>query len=193
MEQIRPKTRSKTEKTGESSDTAEEKASLGKITPPGPISNDHDLSRFCSGEPSLDDWLVQRAYLNHTKGFSKVFVICNDNTEVVGYYALSSYAIERKDAPDIRQAPNPIPAVLLGRLAVDQKYQGQGIGQDLMQDALKRIISAKENIGIKAIVVHALNEKVALYYKTLGFEEMPKSKLELFITVSDLEETFKEV
>jgi len=137
----------------------------------------------------LDNWLVTRAYKNHKRDFSRVFVVCSGGQRVVGYYALSSYAIERKDTP-IGDAPNPFPAVLMGRLAVDKTCQGMGLGQSLLRDALLRVLSARQDIGIKVIVVHALNEKVAKFYKQLGFQELGKARLELFITVSDLEETF---
>lgn len=138
----------------------------------------------------MDRWLAHRAYKNHKKDFSRVFVVCTEQNRVVAYYALSSYAIERKALPNLEDSPDPIPAVLLGRLAVDSAFQKNGLGSSLVQDALLRILSAKQNIGIKAIIVHALNDKAAKFYKTLGFEDLGRARLELFITVADLEETF---
>lgn len=139
----------------------------------------------------MDDWLKKRALKNHQNDFSSVFVTTTDDEFVIGYYALSSYAVTRQNIPDMRNAPDPVPAVLLGRLAVDKKFQGRGLGQSLLQDALNRIISAKQDMAIKIIVVHALNEQVFGYYQQQGFEPLTSDKLTLYITVADLIETYK--
>lgn len=191
MEDVRNKTERGTQASRESGKVIEKETSLGIINPPESIQPRHDLSSFCSGEQSLDDWLVKRALKNQQNNYSNVFVITTDNHKVIGYYALSSYAIARENIVDMRSAPDPVPAVLLGRLAVDKNYQGHGLGEGLLRDALNRIISAKQDIAIKVIVVHALNERVVGYYQQLGFEKLSSDSLTLYITVSDLEETYK--
>lgn len=138
----------------------------------------------------MDDWLKKRALKNHHNDYSRVFVVTTDESRVIGYYALSAYTIEKENSLNMRDAPNPVPAVLLGRLAVDNDFQGVGLGTSLLQDALHRILSAKQDIALKVIVVHALNAKVAGYYQQLGFRSLKSDGLELFITVADLEETY---
>ena len=163
---------------------------MGKVAtlqPPEPLSEAHDCAGFNSGEPSLDDWLQRRARANQTSGASRTFVTC-DTTRVVGYYALASGAITLELAPGRfrRNMPNPIPVVVLARLAVDRFWQGKGIGRALFRDAARRVAQAADVIGIRGIVVHAISEEAKRFYLALGFDPSPHEQMTLLITLTDL-------
>jgi GNAT superfamily N-acetyltransferase len=113
------------------------------LSAPVLLTADHELDAFDSGEPPLDDWLRKRARGNHAEGGSRVYVTCDKDgagKRVAGYYALASGSISPELAPGgfRRNMPNPIPAVILGRLAVDKSWQGKGVGRSLMQDIHRR-------------------------------------------------------
>ena len=118
-------------------------------------------------------------------GVSRTFVITNGEV-VVGYYCLSSGAIDRIELPKAKQRnmPDPIPAILIGRLAVDLRYQGKKIGLSLLQDAICRIITASQSVGIAYILVHALDDAAKRFYEMNGFEAIPEQPLTLFLSVA---------
>ncbi|PHM35958.1 GNAT family N-acetyltransferase [Xenorhabdus innexi] len=146
------------------------------ISAPELLTADHNLSDFYCQHETLNEWLARRALKNNKLGASRTFVICKKGTkDVIGYYCLSAGSIHHIDAiPALkRNMPNPIPVILLGRLAVDIKYQGQKLGALLLQDACKRVASTAEQIGISAIIVHALDENARMFYSRLGFTQSP--------------------
>lgn len=157
------------------------------LQPPEPLSAVHACGDFRSGEPSLDEWLQRRALANQISGASRTFVTCDTNC-VVGYYALASGAITLELAPGRfrRNMPNPIPIVVLARLAVDLNWQGKGIGRALFRDAARRVANAADVIGIRGIVVHAISEEAKRFYLALGFEASPHEPRTLLVTLSDL-------
>ncbi|WP_395336934.1 GNAT family N-acetyltransferase [Novosphingobium sp. BL-8H] len=157
------------------------------LTAPQPLGPHHDLSGFNSGTPSLDDWLIRRARSNQTARASRTFVVC-DGERVVAYYALASGAITCNDAASRtrRNMPDPIPVVVLGRLAVTQDYQGRQLGRGLVRDAAKRVIAASDEIGIRAIVVHAISAEARSFYLALGFLPSPTNDMTLMISLDDL-------
>lgn len=108
---------------------------------PRPIGEGDEVAGFDSGEPSLDDYLRGRALANHVEGASRCFVTCRDG-RVVGFYALASAAVERAATPGRvrRNMPDPVPVILLSRLAIDAKHQGQGLGAQLLRDAITRAL-----------------------------------------------------
>src|SRR5690348_4037305 len=110
-----------------------------RISAPQKLSSDHDLSQFDCGEAALDDWLRRRALQNEESGASRTYVVCAGK-RVVGYYALAVGAVAHVGAPGRvrRNMPDPVPVMVLGRLAVDQSAQGQNIGQSLLRDAILR-------------------------------------------------------
>src|SRR5690349_25573 len=114
---------------------------MAPLSPPVLLSDDHTLESFSSGELSLDEWLRRRARPNQVSGASRTYVVC-EGTRVVGYYALASGAIVQAEAPGRfrRNMPDPIPVVILGRLAVDQSQQGRGLGRALFRDAAQRVL-----------------------------------------------------
>ncbi|HJY05658.1 MAG TPA: GNAT family N-acetyltransferase, partial [Bryobacteraceae bacterium] len=124
------------------------------LSPPEPLGDDHQIDTFDSGEPVLDDWLRRRARANQTNGASRTYVVC-EGTRVAAYYALASGAIAQAGAPGRfrRNMPDPIPVVVLARLAVDKNYQGRGLGRALFRDAAQRVANAADTIGIRGIVV----------------------------------------
>lgn len=158
------------------------------LTAPEPLTASHLISDFDSGVPSLDEWLRRRAVQNQTSGASRTFVTCNEN-KVVGYYALASSAVTPAAAPGRfrRNMPDPIPVVVLARLAVDRTEQGRGLGHALFQDAAKRVIHAAEAIGIRGLLVHALSEDAKAFYITLGLEVSPLDPMTLMATITDLQ------
>ncbi len=145
---------------------------------------DHELSTFDSGETSLNEWLTKRAYKNQLTGASRCFVTCQDS-EVVGYYSLSAGAIARELAPKAqrRNQPNPLPTLLLGRLAIDKTYHNQGLGSALLRDALLRATTVSHEAGVFAVLVHALSEQARRFYLSRGFVESPIQPMTLMMTM----------
>ncbi len=152
---------------------------------PVPLTDAHVVQDFDCGVESLNDWLQRRAWKNQLLDVSRTFIVCQED-QVVGYYCLSSAAIGRHSMPKSRQRnmPDPIPAVLIGRLAVDRRYQGRKIGVGLLQDAVLRIVQVAQTIGTAYIVVHALDEAAQGFYQTYGFTSIPETPLTLFLPVS---------
>ena len=160
------------------------------LTPPETLSIHHSCSDFFCGIASLDNWLKRRAYTNQISGATRTFVICVDN-RVVGYYALASGAISIQSALGKfrRNMPDPIPVVILARLAIDSSYQSQGLGRALFRDAALRVVQAADTIGIRGIIVHAISEEAKDFYLALGFILSPLEPMTLIITLNDLRDS----
>jgi GNAT superfamily N-acetyltransferase len=160
---------------------------LTSFGPIEPLGADHLLDGFDSGERSLDAWLVQQATANQAAGFSRTYVVADDG-RVVAFHAVSSFAIWRADATGRarRRSPPQIPAVLLGRLAVDRRLQGRGLGAALLRHAMELTVVAADAVGIRLLVVNALDEQAAAFYRRFGLEPSPTNPLDLMITVNDL-------
>lgn len=154
---------------------------------PESLASHHRIAAFTSGVASLDEWLQRRALQNQASGASRTFVVCADQ-EVIGYYALASSAVAPAAAPGRfrRNMPDPIPVVVLGRLAVARSHQSQGLGRALFQDAARRTIYAAEAIGIRGLLVHALSEEARTFYLRLGLAESPLDPMILMVTLADL-------
>lgn len=153
---------------------------------PRPISATDDLATFDSGEPTLDDYLRTRALANHVGGASRCFVTCQDG-HVAGYYAIASGALSHSNSTGKfrRNMPDPIPVILLSRLAVDRKHQGRGLGESLLRDAITRAIQVAEQIGVRAILVHALHDQARSFYIRYNFEPSPTDPLHLMLLIKD--------
>jgi GNAT superfamily N-acetyltransferase len=158
----------------------------GEIRPPEKLALAHDLSGFDSGEPALDDWLRRRAAQNEETGASRTYVV-SVGQRVVGYYSLAAGGIAHAEAPGRikRNMPDPIPVMVLGRLAVDKTFHGQGVGTGLLRDAVLRIVQAGEIAGIRAILVHAISEAAKRFYEKYGFIASPVDPLTVMITVAE--------
>jgi predicted N-acetyltransferase YhbS len=161
-------------------------------TPPEPIKPTHDVETFDCGNPTLNDWLRKRAQISETSGASRTYVVCYEN-KVVGYYCLASGSVIRASAPGKikRNMPDPIPVMVLGRLAVEINHQGKGIGKGLVKDAVLRTLQASEIAGIRAILVHALdNEAKNFYVERCGFTPSPVYPLTLMVLLADVKKSF---
>jgi GNAT superfamily N-acetyltransferase len=157
------------------------------LAAPEPLAAHHRLDGFSCGESSLDDWLKRRANANQVSGASRTFVVCESGV-VVAYYAVASGAVSVAATPGRfrRNMPDPIPIAVLARLAVAESHHRKGIGRGLFQDAARRVIGAADAIGIRGLVVHALSEDAAAFYRRLGFDPSPLHPMTLMITLADL-------
>ncbi|WP_417498262.1 GNAT family N-acetyltransferase [Maricaulis sp.] len=144
------------------------------LRPPQPLAREHRVEPFKSGTPALDDWLRRRAIKIEHNGASRTYVVCEDE-RVAGYYSLATGAVIHADAPGHvrRNMPEPVPVMLLGRLAVDRSWQGQGVGRGLLKDALLRTLRAARIAGIGALIVHAIDADAAAFYRHHGFSPSP--------------------
>lgn len=144
---------------------------------------------FDSGEESLDRYLADRALTNHLADLGRCYVCVDAETnKVLGYYTLSAVAVEHAQLPGKvrRNAPSPVPAVLMGRLAIDAKAQGSGLGRFLVRDAILSTLAAADRIGVRILLVHALHEQAATFYEKLGFRRSPTDQLHLYLLLADV-------
>jgi GNAT superfamily N-acetyltransferase len=161
---------------------------LGKITAPARLAPTHELSDFNSGNSTLDDWLIRRAMKNQDSGVSRTFVVCEEGEAVIGYYALATGSIERVATSGnfSRGMPDPIPVIILGRLAVDSRYQGKRLGAALLKDAMLRTLSVANNVGVRGLLVHAISENAKRFYLQYGFQESPIEPMTLFLSIKNI-------
>ncbi len=155
------------------------------------LTSEHDVNQFdCGNHVSLTDWLKRFARMNQASGDTRTYVV-HRNLRVVGYYSLAPGSVSRKEAiaRASRSAPEPIPIVLLARLAVDRQEQGQGLGPALLKDALQRAYAGAEIIGGRAVLVHAIDAEAAAFYRKYGFEPSPGLDLHLMLLMKDLRAT----
>lgn len=157
------------------------------LAAPEPLAAHHDTTAFACGIESLDHWLTQRALKNQATGASRTFVVC-EGRRVVAYYALASSAVTVETATGRlrRNMPDPIPVVVLGRLAIDHALQGKGLGRALVRDACLRVMAAADAIGIRGMIVHALSESARAFYEQVGFEASPLDPMTLMATLPDI-------
>lgn len=157
---------------------------------PEPLSSVHDTTDFDCGDPTLNQWLKRYALTNHRSGAARVFVSTSgevDDDKVLGYYSLSSASAHKQDMPDRvgKAMPEPIPLILLGRLAADSRQQGSGLGGGLLRDAIQRTLTVADSIGVRALVVHAVDERAAAFYGRFGFAPSPTDNLHLVLMLKD--------
>ena len=160
---------------------------MGRVTAPEPLSSSHQLAEFVSGEAVLDDWLKQRGLKNLTPGAARTFVVCKTGTkQVAGFYSLAIGSVNHVEATGSlrRNMPDPIPVIILARLAADASFREQGLGVDLLHDAVLRCYRVAENIGVRAIMVHALTEEAKGFYKHHGFKASQTQERTLFLKLS---------
>lgn len=163
----------------------------GDLSAPGKLSPAHDLTTFDSGESVLDEWLRRRAALNDANGASRTYVVCA-GSRVAGYYSLAVGAVthDRVAGRIKRNMPDPIPVMILGRLAVDKEFQGKGIGAGLLKDAVLRTMQAAEIAGIRAILVHAISDAAKRFYEAYGFIASPVDPMTVMITLAEADRVF---
>jgi GNAT superfamily N-acetyltransferase len=160
------------------------------VDAPEHLTAKHDASTFDSGVPELDTWLKRRALPNEVSGASRTYVI-SVGGRVVGYYALATGAVAQQEATGKirRNMPEPIPVMVIGRLAVDREHQGKGLGSALLKDALLRTLNAASIAGIRAVLLHAISDDARRFYTKAGFSSSPIDRLTMMITLADLEKT----
>ena len=153
------------------------------VSSPQLLTDNHDLSDFDCGEPLLNDWLKRRALANQASSVSRTFVVVDNRLRVIGYYALSAGAVAHRDSTGAvrRNMPDPIPVMVLARLAVDRNAQGKQLGGALLKDAVSRTLAVSENAGVRALLVHALHEKAKAFYRHYGFEVSPIDPMTLML------------
>lgn len=161
------------------------------LTAPQHLHADHVLDSFNCGIESLNDWLKKQARRNEASGASRTYVVCRGHA-VVGYYCLSAGAINRAESPKSmqRNMPNPIPVMVMGRLAVDRTMHGQGLGSALLRDAVMRVLGAAEVVGVKALLVHAISEDARRFYLDRGFVESPVNSMTLCLMLATARNAF---
>jgi GNAT superfamily N-acetyltransferase len=167
---------------------------VGRIVPPERLTPAHDLSQFKSREPQLDDWLRQKALANESSGGCRTYVV-QDGDRIVGFYSLATGAVAHTDTTGKvrRNMPDPVPVVILARMAVDESYEGQGIGKGLLKDAVLRILSASEIVGVRAILIHAKSKEAKRFYvQNCGASESPVDPMTLMVTLTDAMAALKE-
>lgn len=154
-----------------------------EVSPPRPLSIAHIVDDFSCGEPILDDWLKGKALANQASGASRTFVVTDRESRVLGYYALAAGAVTHVNATGRvrRNMPDPIPVLVLGRLAVDCRAQGVGLGAALLKDTVNRATAVAENAGVRALLVHALHERAKNFYLAYGFQPSPVNSLTLML------------
>ena len=154
---------------------------------PEPIQTNHDTSHFDCGNPLLNDWLKRRALANHAGGATRCYVLIEANA-VVAYYALSAGAVAASQATGNvkRNMPNPIPVLVLARLAIDQRYQAQGLGKALLKDAVQRAMRVARDVGVRALLVHAIDASAEAFYLKHGFSASPVAPNTLMLRLPEL-------
>jgi len=163
------------------------------LSAPQPLADHHQFAAFDSGAPSLDDWLKRRAAKNQSNGSSRTYVVCEGET-VIGYYCLAAGAIGHGEAPSTmkRNRPDPVPVLVLGRLAIHKDHHQKGIGTALLNDAIRRAIQAAEIAGVTALLVHALSEQARRFYLSRGFVESPVEPMTLCLMLATVDQILRE-
>ena len=166
---------------------------MAEVTPPRPLSQDDDRSQFNCGRDSLNAWFRRHAWHNHVSGISRTSVICDaDAGSIVGYVTLSAAQIEREFLAKAHQRnkPDPVPATLLGQLAVDQTHQGQGHARSLLLFALSTALRASRDVGSFGVITHPIDEHVRQFYWRWGFEDVPfDPNRSMIVRMVDLEKS----
>ena len=154
-----------------------------RLSAPQPLAVTHLIDGFECGEASLDDWLKRRALANQSSGASRTFVVADSDHRVYGYYAMAVGAVSHQMATsDVRRnMPDPIPVMVLARLAVDLRAQGNDLGAALLQDAVNRAVTVAQNAGVRALLVHALHDRAKRFYEHYGFQESPQHPMTLLL------------
>ena len=159
-------------------------------SPPEPLRGKHKTEGFECGEPSLDRWIERHARPAVASDSARVFVTTDGEGRVVGFYALAAASISPAEATARlikgQSKHQPVPVVLIGRLAVALGDQGNQLGRSLLQDALLRAAAAADSIGARAVVVHAISDDAVRFYERFGFEASPTDPHHLVLLMKDL-------
>jgi len=154
-----------------------------------PLGSHHDRVAFSCGEPALDAYLQRQASQDIRRRVAQVFVAIGD-AKIAGYYSLSASSFEKDELPPTlakRLAHYPVPAAVLGRLAIDREQQGRGLGETLLLDAIRRVVRASTTIAVYAIIVDAKNERAEAFYGRYGFRAFASEPRRLFLPLETFE------
>lgn len=149
---------------------------MAGLTPPRPLTADDNRETFECGRESLNQWFRRHAWRNQQSGASRTSIVCDTATgEIVGYVALSTAQIERAFLPKSaqRNQPDPLPAILLGQLAIDVRHHGRGYARSLMWFALMTALRFSKDIGCFGVLTHPLDDGLRAFYRRFGFEDLP--------------------
>ena len=164
-------------------------APVGAFSQVEKLSGNHSVKTFKSGKHSLDLFLRRYAFKNQEADSSQTYVV-HRNGSVIAYYSLTVGSVDRQDCPPgitAEMPPDyPIPVILLARLAVDRAEQDRGLGRALLKDAFKRIVSAAQIVGARAVLVHAIDTQARAFYEHFNFEEFPAGALHLMLSLKDV-------
>lgn len=157
-----------------------------RLSAPQPLAATHLLKDFECGEHVLDDWLKRRAMNNQLSGASRTFVAVDVENRVRGFYAMAAGAVSHQLATSVvrRNMPDPVPVMVLGRLALDRRAQGIRLGAAMLRDAVNRAIAVSRNTGVRALLVHALHERAKQFYENYGFQESPHHPMTLMLRLN---------
>jgi GNAT superfamily N-acetyltransferase len=166
---------------------------VAEVAPPRPLSEDADRAQFDCGRESLNAWFRRHAWQNHVSGISRISVICDTGTgSIVGYVTLSAAQIEREFLAKAQQRnkPDPVPATLLGQLAIHRPRQGQGHARSLLRFALTVALRASREVGSFGVLTHPIDEEVRRFYRRWGFEDVPFDRgRSMIVRMVDLEKS----
>jgi GNAT superfamily N-acetyltransferase len=164
---------------------------MAAVTPPRPLAEHDDRTRFDCGRDSLNTWFRQRAWANHLTGVSRTNVLCDAASgEIVGFVTLSAGQIERAFLPKSHQRnkPDPVPVTLLGQLAIHKDHQGQGHARSLLLFALTTAVRASRDIGSFGVITHPIDDTVRAFYTRWGFQDLPGDpRAAMIVRIIDLE------
>lgn len=157
-----------------------------QLSAPQPLAATHLLDGFDCGEVVLDEWLKRRALANQVSGASRTFVVADRDGRVYGYYAMAAGAVSHQMASSSvrRNMPDPVPVMVLARLAVDRHAQGIKLGASLLQDAVDRAVMVSRNAGVRALLVHALHDRAGAFYEHYGFQSSPLHPMTLMLRLN---------
>ena len=159
----------------------------GTLQAPVPLADCHDIDAFACSAPTLDAWIRRKARANQASGASRTYVLCRGD-RVVGFYALAAGSVSHDfSSRKLRQnMPDSVPVIVLGRLAVDASEQGNCLGRALLRDAVLRVAAAAREVGVAAMLVHALNDRAKAFYVGAGFEPSAFDPMVLILRIKDI-------
>jgi GNAT superfamily N-acetyltransferase len=163
------------------------------LSAPLPLADHHQVADFACGEITLDDWLKRRAAKNQANGSSRTYVVCEGDA-VIAYYCLAAGALGHAEAPSTvkRNRPDPVPVLVLGRLAIHKDHQQKGVGTALLNDAIRRAMRASDIAGVAALLVHAISDQARRFYLSRGFTPSPVKPMTLCLMLATVDRALGE-
>lgn len=166
--------------------TGDRRGAPPRFGPPEPIAIHHDLTAFDCGKTPLNDWLRHWAMKSEARS-ARTYIVCQ-GTSLAGYYCLATGGVTHDQLSGNlrRNMPDPVPMMVLGRLAVDLRYKGQGLGAGLLRDAMRRTAAVSLSAGCRALMVHAIDDDARTFYLRYGFKEFPENSKTMFLAMETI-------